>query len=141
MKIRTYSELLRFETYEERLEYLRTRSKIGDMTFSGHRYLNQSFYRSKEWRSFRRKIILRDHGCDLGIPELQISGNIIIHHLNPIGIEDLIERTDALTDPENVICVSDLTHRLIHYGTDDGISVSKLMLAERRPNDTSPWRD
>ena len=141
MKIKSYSELLKLETYDDRLNYLRTKSKIGDMTFNGHRQLNQIFYKSKEWRSFRNRIILRDKGCDLGIPGMKISGNIIIHHLNPIGIEDLINKSDSLVDPNNVICVSDETHKMIHYGTDEGLNISRLILAERRPNDTSPWRD
>ena len=133
----TYSELISHETFEERYRYLRIGGQVGKDTFGFNRYLNQVFYRSPEWRSFRREIILRDNGCDLGIADREIIGRIYIHHINPITLEDISKRSSNLFDPENVITVSMNTHQAIHYGDE---SLLILNVPERSINDTSPWR-
>ena len=135
--MKTYSDLILLPTFEERYEYLRTGSLVGDMTFGGSRWLNQALYASPEWKDFRREIILRDNACDLGMPDYEIHGRIIVHHLNPITKEDILQRRGCVFDPENVVCVSHNTHNAIHYGD---ISLLKLPPVERRANDTCPWR-
>lgn len=135
--IRTYSELIRLKTFEERFEYLKLDGIIGRETFGFDRYLNQMFYTSIEWKKFRRDIILRDNGCDLAIPGLDIIGKIFIHHLNPITKEDILNRTEYLMNPEFVICSSKLTHDAIHYGDSDLLPKGPI---ERKRNDTCPWR-
>lgn len=135
--IRTYSELIRLKTFEERFEYLKLDGIIGRETFGFDRYLNQMFYTSIEWKKFRRDIILRDNGCDLAIPGLDIVGKIFIHHLNPITKEDILNRTEYLMNPEFVICSSKLTHDAIHYGDSDLLPKGPI---ERKRNDTCPWR-
>lgn len=137
MKSKSYSELMRFNTFEERYEYLRSKAIVGEATFGGHRYLNQDFYRSKEWRSVRDKIILRDEGLDLGVEDRPIFGRVIVHHINPITIDEIANCSSSLFDPENLICVSDLTHQAIHYGD---ASLLPEGLVERKPNDTCPWK-
>ena len=134
---RTYSELIKLPTYQERLEYLKLHGQIGDLTFGDQRYLNQKFYNSPEWKRFRHQIILRDNGCDLGVPGLDIQGIIYVHHLNPICVEDLVEGSMAILDPENVICTSDGTHKIITYDISDPYSEMPI---ERRPGDTAPWK-
>lgn len=135
--IRTYSELITIPTFEERYKYVRIGGRIGDETFGFDRYINQTFYTSREWRRFRRDIIVRDMGCDLAMEDREIGGLIIIHHLNPIRIDDILQRSDLLMNPENVICVSDNTHKAIHYG-DESLLITAPV--ERRKNDTCPWR-
>lgn len=146
--VRTYSELIRHSSFEDRVQYALLRGHLGDDTFGFDRYLNQNFYRSNEWRAFRNKIIARDNGCDLGHPDYPIRDwvvnkgvlvrpKVIIHHLNPLTKEDILHSTDALFDPENVICVSLFTHNIIHYG--DPNSLPKPYV-ERSPNDTCPWK-
>lgn len=135
--IRTYSELIQLKTFEERFEYLKLDGIIGRETFGFDRYLNQMFYTSIEWKKFRRDIILRDNGCDLAIPGLDIVGKIFIHHLNPITKEDILNRTEYLMNPEFVICSSKLTHDAIHYGDSDLLPKGPI---ERKRNDTCPWR-
>lgn len=135
--IRTYSELIQLKTFEERFEYLKLDGIVGRETFGFDRYLNQMFYTSIEWKKFRRDIILRDNGCDLGIPGLDIVGKIFIHHLNPITKEDILNRTEYLMNPEFVICSSKLTHDAIHYGDSDLLPKGPV---ERKRNDTCPWR-
>lgn len=134
-----YSELITIPTFEERFEYLKLQGEIGRATFGSHRYLNQRFYTSREWRTFRRDMIARDLGCDLGVNDglHEIGGKIIIHHLNPIAMED-IQKHDIgiLLDPENVICVSNRTHEAIHYSDESLLKT----YATREPNDTVPWR-
>lgn len=134
---KSYSELQTLETFEERFRYLQTHSVIGVDTFGHGRYMNQKFYKSAEWKRIRNYVIVRDNGCDLGIPDRQILGTIYIHHINPITQDDIINSTEKLFDPENLICVSLETHNAIHYG-DDSI-VHKYDINERSPNDTSPW--
>lgn len=135
---RSYSELVRLPTFEERFDYLKFSAKIGEKTFGYERYLNQIFYGTPEWRAFRREAIIRDNGCDLGLEGYDIPDRIEVHHINPITAE-MIENNDSrLMDLENVICTSSRTHKAIHYG--DKNLLSKLPI-ERRPNDTCPWRD
>lgn len=137
MTIRTYSELITFPTFEERYEYLRLKGRVGEETFGFDRYLNQVFYKSKEWRSIRDYVIARDNGCDLGMEGYEIYGQILIHHINPITKEDILQRRDVLLNPEYLITTVKNTHDAIHYG-----DVNLLVTApiERRKNDTCPWR-
>ena len=135
--IRTYSELIKLPTFEERFDYLRLDGVVGKDTFGFDRYLNQQFYRSSEWKRIRNQVIVRDNGCDLGIDEYEIHGRILIHHMNPISIEDLQYMSDLLMDPEYLICVSHRTHNAIHYGDESLIVTAPI---ERSQNDTCPWR-
>lgn len=138
MCTKTYSELITLPTFEERYHYLKLGGVVGEETFGYDRYLNQVFYSSKEWKTFRRDIIVRDMGCDLGIEDREIGRTILIHHMNPITLADIHQRNlDVLLNPENVICTSLNTHNAIHYGDE-----SLLVLApiERSRNDTCPWR-
>lgn len=135
--IRTYSELITFPTFEERYKYLRLGGKVGEETFGFDRYLNQVFYSSKEWKQVRDHVIVRDYGCDLGVPDRQIFGRILIHHMNPISAEDILKRSEYLLDPEYLITTVKNTHDAIHYG-DDSLLIT--MPVERSKNDTCPWR-
>ena len=135
---RSYKELSRLKTFRERYEYLRLRGSVGADTFGFDRYLNKALYSSSEWKRFRRAVILRDNGCDLGDPDHEIvADRIIIHHINPLTVEDLENRADALFDMDNVICTSYLTHQAIHYGDD---SLLPKDYTERTPNDHIPWK-
>ena len=136
--IRTYNELSQLRTFEERYEYLKLSSIIGDKTFGFERYLNQGFYRSPEWKRVRREAILRDRGCDLGIDGRDIIDRIEIHHITPISLEDFENGTPLLLDLNNLICTSPNTHKAIHYGESNLITPSEPTI--RRPNDTCPWR-
>ena len=135
--IRTYSELVLLPTFEERYEYLRLDGRVGEETFGFDRWLNQTFYKSEEWLSMRDKIIVRDNGCDLGIPGRDIYSRILIHHMNPITKEDILRRSDILLNPEYLICVTPNTHRAIHYGNSNLLMKDPIT---RRPNDTCPWK-
>ena len=135
--IRTYSELIKLPTFEERFDYLRLDGVVGKDTFGFDRYLNQQFYRSSEWKRIRNQVLVRDNGCDLGIDEYEIHGRILIHHMNPISIEDLQYMSDLLMNPEYLICVSHRTHNAIHYGDESLIVTAPI---ERSQNDTCPWR-
>lgn len=134
---KTYSELIKIPTYEERFQYLQLKGAVGTDTFGYDRYLNQILYNSPEWKRLRNQIIIRDNGCDLGCEGYEIYGRILIHHLNPITVEDVVSRNPIVFDPENLVCVSHNTHNAIHYGDE-----SLLILApvERTKNDTCPWR-
>lgn len=134
---KTYEELVKLKTFKERFRYLKLSGRIGEETFGFNRYLNQVFYRSKEWKQFRNKIIIRDNGCDLGIDGMEIHSKILIHHINPITKKDILERSELLMDENNVICVSHITHEAIHYGDE---SLLQDEYIPRRPNDTIPWR-
>lgn len=135
---RTYSELITLPTFEERFKYLQLNGAVGRDTFGFDRYLNQYIYqRSQRWKSVRDKIIVRDNGCDLGVEGYSIYGRIIIHHMNPISVEDIISDRDWIFDPEFLICVSHRTHNAIHYGDE---SLLPQTLIERTKNDTCPWR-
>ena len=137
MNIRTYSELITLSTFEERYKYLQLSSSIGEETFGFDRYLNQNFYRSKEWKRIRDFVIIRDNGCDLGIEDRIIHGKIIIHHMNPIRTKDIQDVSDYLLNPEYLICTTHQTHNAIHYG-DENLLVRNPI--ERTANDTCPWR-
>lgn len=135
--MKTYDELMKLQTYEERVKYLSTNSKVGDLKFGHARYLNQSFYTSPEWKRVRREVLIRDNGCDLGLPDRPIPDRPIIHHINPISIADICDGNDCIFDLSNLITVSEYTHQLIHYGN---IENKIPIILERKPNDTIPWR-
>lgn len=139
---KSYSELIQFSTWRERLDYLYLGdNKIGDATFGGHRYLNQRFYSSPEWKEIRRNVIIRDNGCDMGIQDYPIynQSKILIHHINPITIDDLLGRSPLALDPNNLICVSFNTHQMIHYGLTEERQASLDLDGERTANDTKLW--
>lgn len=138
-KMRTYTELQKLKTFEERFEYLKLDGVVGDRTFGGSRWVNQIFYQQiPEWKEARRKAIVRDLGCELGLADYPIRGRIIVHHMNPITKQDILERSELVLDPEYLICVSQLTHDAIHYG-DAELLPKKY--EERRPGDTCPWKN
>ena len=141
--IRTYSELIKFKTFEERFNYLKIDGCIGEETFGFDRYINQILYRSKEWRSLRRDIIVRDNGCDMGLEGYEINSTLIlIHHMNPIDINDIINKTEFLLNPEYLITVRKETHNAIHYGNNEYIRqlFNANIIIERTKNDTCPWK-
>ena len=138
MIIRTYTELIKRETFIERYRYLKLGGRVGEATFGYDRWLNQIFYsKDPEWLELRDHVIIRDCGCDLGMSDRPIEDRILIHHMNPITKDDIIHRTKWLLDPEYLICTIKNTHDAIHYGDE-----SKLLIApvERRPYDTCPWK-
>ena len=138
---KSYIELIKFDNFEDRLDYLFLGdNKIGDFTFGGHRHLNQDLYRSAEWNRVRRNVIVRDMGCDMGLSDYPIpdKSKIIIHHINPITIQDLIDHNPIVFDPNNLISVSFNTHQMIHYGTKTRKDLLKLN-GDRTPNDTKLW--
>ena len=135
--IKTYSELITIPTYLERFRYLQIGGVVGRETFGHDRYLNQILYNSDEWRSFRKDIIIRDNGNDLACDGFQIYGKIIVHHIDPITVDDVLRRSPKIFDPENVISTILRTHNAIHYG-DESLLIIKPV--ERKPNDTCPWR-
>lgn len=135
---RTYTELSRLTTFEERFNYLLLKGKVGIETFGYDRYLNQILYTSPDWKKLRDKIIIRDNGQDLGLEGYPIYGRVIIHHINPITIDDVLDYSPDVFNPEYLICTSHKTHNAIHYGVED--YVRSLEVVERRPNDTIPWR-
>lgn len=134
--IRTYSELIQIPTYEERLKYLQLNGTVGKDTFGFDRIFNQKFYRSKEWHKIRDKIIFRDNGNDLASDGFPVAGKLIIHHMNPIDVNDIVELTDYLINPEFLITTSLQTHNAIHYGNTP---INKSPIT-RTKNDTCPWR-
>lgn len=138
MKLRSYSELRRIPTFEERFDYLDLRGQVGEQTFGSDRWVNQRFYRSPEWRRVRHVVILRDDACDLGVPGYEIHGqrNLVIHHMNPITMEDLINGTALVLDPEYLVSTTHRTHNAIHYGDD---SLLPKSVVERKPGDTKLW--
>lgn len=136
-KIRTYSELSKLKTFEERFEYLKLDGSVGKDTFGFDRYLNQMFYRSSEWKKVRNQVIVRDCGCDLGIEGREIHSRILIHHMNPITKKDIIDRSEFLLNPEYLITTYKRTHDGIHYGD---IDTTIADMVERKPNDTCPWK-
>ena len=138
MTIKTYSELIALPTFEERYQYLRLDGQVGIETFGFDRYLNQTFYRTDpEWLSVRDTVIIRDNGCDLGMPDREIRSRIIVHHMNPITKEDILKRTKFLLDPEYLICTIKRTHDAIHYGDEELLLKGPV---ERTKFDTCPWR-
>ena len=137
MSIRTYSELITIPTFEERFEYLQLKGSVGKDTFGYDRYLNQVLYRSPEWKRLRNQIIIRDAGCDLACDGYDVYGKVLIHHLNPITVEDVLARSRKVFDPDNLVCVSHNTHNAIHYGDVDLLVAGPII---RTKNDTCPWR-
>lgn len=137
MSIKTYSDLIKLPTFYERFEYLKLNGKVGELTFNGHRHLNQTLYRCPEWRSIRQQVIVRDNGCDLACNGYEIIGNVLIHHINPITINDILHRRDCVFDLENLISTSLNTHNAIHYGDDDLLPRGLII---RTKNDTNLWR-
>lgn len=139
--IRTYSELIEIPSFRERFEYLKLGSSVGAETFGVERYLNQVFYRSKEWKQVRDLVLIRDSfdgcPCDLAHPDHPVYGRVIIHHLNPITIEDIERKSKYLLDPEYLITTIDRTHNAIHYSSYDLLPQEYI---PRHPNDTCPWR-
>lgn len=135
--IRTYSELISIPTFQERFKYLQLNGLVGDLTFGGHRQLNQILYQSPEWKRARREVILRDNGFDLAHEDYPISGIIYVHHLNPLNIDDVLARRYCVFDLDNLVSVSFDTHQAIHYGDE---SLIKKDPVTRKPNDTCPWR-
>ncbi len=134
---KTYTEMIKLSTYEERFRYLKIGGVIGEETFGFDRYLNQVFYKSKEWRSIRDKIIARDLGCDLAVKNREIWGKILIHHINPISAKDIVNRSDLLLNPDYLVCCSKRTHDAIHYGDE---SILFTGFVERKPGDTCLWK-
>ena len=134
---RSYADLKRIHSFQERYEYLKLDGVVGNSTFGFDRYLNQALYTSKRWLQVRNEVIFRDEGCDLGVPGYEIEKGLLIHHMNPITIEDLEERKDCVFDPEFLICVSSRTHNAIHFGDK---SLLRTLPKERSPGDTCPWR-
>ena len=138
MNIKTYSELIALPTFEERYRYCRLGGTVGEETFGFDRLINQYFYqRIDEWKAVRRHVILRDNGCDLGIPGREIQGKIIVHHMNPIDLRDIEYATEYLLDPEYLISTSLMTHNAIHYGDEHLLMRDPIV---RTKNDTCPWR-
>lgn len=134
--IRTFTEIQYLKTFEERFEYLRLNGSVGETTFGFDRYLNQLLYKSPKWLRVRDEVIIRDNGCDLGIPDYQIGDRLHIHHMNPIRIEDIKSNNNDIYNAEYLICTSFMTHLAIHYG--DRYLLPKLPI-ERRHGDTTPW--
>lgn len=139
MSIKTYSELMTLPTFEERYEYLRLGGRVGEETFGFDRYLNQKFYKDPAWRSVRNEVVVRDNGCDLGMEDREIPEGvkILVHHINPITMDDILNRSKKLFDPENLICTIKNTHDAIHYG-DSSLLISGPVI--RTKNDTCPWK-
>ena len=137
MSIKTYTELSQLNSFEDRYRYLRLGGSVGIDTFGFDRYLNQIFYRSDKWKRVRDKVILRDNGCDLGAEGYEIHGRILIHHMNPITINDIEQESEFLLDPEFLISTTHNTHNAIHYGNEDLLIKVPL---ERTKFDTCPWR-
>lgn len=135
--MKCYSELIKLKTFKERKEYLKLPGVVGDDTFGFDRYINQQFYRSREWKQVRDFVIVRDKGCDLGIDGCEIAGNVIVHHMNPLSVDDIQNSSDLLLNPEYLITVSLDTHNYIHYGIDNAPEIA----INRFPNDMCPWKN
>lgn len=136
MKVRTFSELRRIEDFTERFRYLSLRGQVGEKTFGFDRWINQEFYRSREWRSVRDQVILRDNGCDMAVEGYEIHDGIYIHHMNPMTVSDITSGDPSILDPEFLISVTHRTHNAIHYG-DEGLLPRPLV--ERTAGDTKLW--
>lgn len=137
MSIRTYTELSRLSTFLERYKYLKLDGNVGKTTFGYDRWFNQLFYHSAEWKSVRNEVIVRDNGCDLGVEGYVIHDRVYIHHMNPILLKDIEERSDILLNPEYLITTTFKTHNAIHYGDSDLLTLDPII---RTPNDTCPWK-
>lgn len=135
-RIRTYSELRRIDDFTERFRYLQLRGQVAEKTFGFDRWINQEFYRSREWRRIRDHVIVRDNGCDMGVEDWEIHDGIYIHHMNPMTVEDITSGDPSILDPEFLISVTHRTHNAIHYG-DEGLLPRPLI--QRAPGDTKLW--
>lgn len=135
--LRSYSELSRLRTFDERFRYLLLAGSVGVETFGFDRYVNQRFYRSEEWKHVRNIVIARDNGCDLGIEGRDINGRVYVHHMNPMNLEQINDHMDLILDPEYLVCVTFATHNAIHYGDESYITLAPV---ERQPNDMCPWK-
>lgn len=135
--LRCYRELIRLKTFDERFEYLKLGALVGDPTFGFERFMNQMLYSSSKWRRLRNEIIIRDNGCDLGMEGFEIPDKIIVHHMNPMTVDDLKEFSEDVFNPEYLICVSHNTHNAIHYGDKNLLPRGPI---ERRSGDTCPWK-
>ena len=135
-RLRTYSELVRLRTFEERFEYLALRGSVGQATFGFERWVNQAFYRSTQWRNVRHHVIARDNGCDLAFPDHEIHNRLVVHHMNPMAVDDIVDGEEWILDPEFLITTQLVTHNAIHYGD---ASLLPKPLVERRPGDTKLW--
>lgn len=134
---KTYSELIKITSFEDRFKYLKLPGIIGEETFGSRRYLNQILYQTEKWKSTRREVIFRDNGCDLAHKDHPINGSVYIHHLNPITIEDILQERPCVFDLDNLISTAFRTHNAIHYGSEDLLSKGPII---RKKNDTCPWR-
>lgn len=134
---KTYQELIRLESFDDRLDYLRMNGTVGNITFGGHRSLNQILYQTPQWKSTRREVILRDNGCDLAHEDHPIGGSIYIHHINPITIDDILKDRPCVFDLNNLISTTFRTHNAIHYGSKEPMPSG---LVVRSKNDTCPWK-
>lgn len=137
MTIKTYSEMCKFPTFIERFNYLKLNGKVGIETFGFDRYLNQILYSSQEWKRFRRQVIIRDNGCVFGLEGYDIVGRLIVHHINPITLEQIEQRDPMVFSMENVVCVTHNVHEAIHYGDESLLPTDPIV---RKPNDTCPWK-
>lgn len=133
--MKTYDELSKLSTFKERFEYLKIPGAVGIETFGFDRYLNQTLYKSPEWKRVRREVIIRDNGCDLGCDDREIGGRIIVHHMNPLTEKDILNRNPAVFDPNNLVCVSIDTHNAIHYNG----RVEEDICPKRQKGDTKLW--
>lgn len=136
MQTRTYSQMRTYDTFEERFEYLCLAGEVGAETFGFDRWMNQMFYRSREWKDARDFVIVRDNGCDLAVPGYEVSGGALVHHLNPMTADDLINGEEWVLDPEYLVLTTKRTHNAIHYG--DASLIRKPLVA-RQPGDTKLW--
>lgn len=136
MRTRCYTELLHLETFEARFNYLDVRGVVGAQTFGHDRWLNQRFYHSREWRSVRNYVIARDLGCDLGVPGYEVHFDVLVHHMNPLVLEDLDADLESALDPEFLITTSKRTHNALHYGSDN---LLPRPVVARHPGDTRLW--
>lgn len=135
--IRCYSDLKQIDSFIERYKYLKLHGRVGEETFGFDRYVNQSLYKSQKWKRTRREIIIRDNGCDLGVEGFELDDYIMVHHMNPITLEDIEEERDIIFNPENLICCSSRTHKAIHFGDESLLPKEPII---RRPGDTCLWR-
>lgn len=135
-KIRTYSELRRIEGFDDRYEYLSLKGVVGETTFGFDRWINQQFYTSREWKYVRSRVILRDYGCDLGVPGYEIFSGLLVHHMNPITLDDIRASEEWILNPEFLITTSLQTHNAIHYGDENQLPRG---IVERKPGDTKLW--
>lgn len=134
---KTYSEAISFPTFEERFRYLKLDGRVGIETFGFNRYANQQFYQSPRWKKVRDEVIIRDKACDLAVPGREMNKYILVHHINPIAFEDILNQSPNVFDLENLICVSKRTHNAIHYSDESSLSLDPVV---RMPNDTCPWK-